>query len=88
MTSFESMARGSPYFTADLRDWDVSSALSMNHIFAGAADFNSDLSKWDVSRVQEANSIFENTERFNSHIRCDRTTPARPCVPPPCYTRG
>ena len=67
-TNFRSTFQDLPVFTADLSNWTVSSAKSMEQMFIGTEKFDSDLSGWDVSDVINYKSMFLQTGLFNSDI--------------------
>jgi uncharacterized protein YjbI with pentapeptide repeats len=56
-------------FNEDLRHWDVSNAVTMEGLFAGAISFvGMGLEYWNVSRVQSFAYTFAWTSQFNGNI--------------------
>jgi hypothetical protein len=55
-------------FNGDISKWDLSSAVSLERMFAGAINFNQDLSGWNVSLVESIDSIFEGATSFNHDL--------------------
>jgi uncharacterized protein YjbI with pentapeptide repeats len=56
-------------FNEDLRNWDVSNAVTMEGLFAGAISFvGVGLEYWNVSRVQTFAYTFAWTSQFNGNI--------------------
>lgn len=55
-------------FDNDISDWDVSSVITMNHMFEKASKFNHPIGAWDVSNVTEMRNMFEDAEAFNQDI--------------------
>lgn len=52
----------------DISDWDMSSATSLNSMFAGAESFDFDISIWDVSSVEDFNHVFHGAYSFNQNL--------------------
>jgi surface protein len=55
-------------FNKDLGAWDVSNAVSIQYMFAGATAFNADIAAWDVSNVEDMTGMFEMASSFNRDI--------------------
>ena len=59
---------GRSSFNGDLSNWNTAQVMTMNYMFAKAAQFNQDISKWDTSKVREMNNMFNEAVSFNQKI--------------------
>jgi surface protein len=48
-----------------INEWNISSVLSINTMFAGAANFNQDIGNWNVSNIQNFSFMFQSSN-FNN----------------------
>jgi surface protein len=55
-------------FNEDISGWDVSSATTMEGMFAGATKFNQSLSAWDTSRVTNMRAMFHSAHDFDQDL--------------------
>ncbi|MEX2411987.1 MAG: BspA family leucine-rich repeat surface protein [Candidatus Paceibacterota bacterium] len=55
-------------FNGDISNWDVSSAVNMEYLFAFSTEFNQDLSNWNVGNVVSMRSMFSEATNFNQDI--------------------
>ena len=55
-------------FNADLSNWDVSNAKSMENMFYNCRAFNCDLSRWDVSNNESFYQMFYGCKNFTSDL--------------------
>jgi surface protein len=56
-------------FNEPLNGWDMSSAETLENMFAGAESFDQPLFDWDTSNVSTMTRAFSGAESFNSDIR-------------------
>lgn len=62
---FDGMFEDADNFTgAGVEGWNVTSAVTMNWMFANTALFNADLGAWDVSNVESMKGMFFNTASY------------------------
>ncbi|WP_180085233.1 BspA family leucine-rich repeat surface protein [Acinetobacter sp. YH12103] len=52
----------------DLTNWDVSSVINMNSLFANNIHFDQDISRWGTSAVTNMSGMFTNAVNFNQDI--------------------
>ncbi|WP_258099993.1 BspA family leucine-rich repeat surface protein [Marinoscillum pacificum] len=55
-------------FNQSLNNWDVSSVVDFEGMFAGAEAFNQNLSSWDMSSAVSINSMFSGAINFNQNL--------------------
>ena len=55
-------------FDEDLSCWNVSNAITMEGMFAGASLFDQSLNDWDVSNVTDMESMFDTAKKFNQPL--------------------
>jgi len=55
-------------FNENLDGWDVSNAVTMKRMFAGAAVFDQSLTSWNVSQVEDFSEMFRNAQTFNGDL--------------------
>ena len=62
------MFEGAKEFNQPLNDWDVSTVIGMNLMFAVATNFNQPLDNWDVSNVRGMASMFQRADNFDQSL--------------------
>jgi surface protein len=55
-------------FNGDITKWNMSNAVVLERMFAGAINLNQDLSAWNVSQVKNIDSMFEDVIAFNQDL--------------------
>ena len=58
-------------FNGDISKWDVSSCITMNHMFNHNLDFNQPLYLWKLDKLKTAHGIFQHASRF-SYVHQDQ----------------
>lgn len=64
------MFRDTKAFDQPLNEWNTSSVLSMEKMFARTSNFNQPLNDWDTSSVTDMRSMFSGARSFNRDL-CD-----------------
>jgi len=67
VTTMKSMFEASE-FNEDIRTWDVSNVVNMNHTFAHTTHFNQPIGSWDVGKVKDMFETFLFATSFNQDI--------------------